>query len=262
MNEQSQHRKDGSFRGLLRPAALYLLVLMIGACTNGEGVQLGTGQTPDPVVIDFPIAYIKEPTPPLDDDGEMIQPDARELISFNVGGDVFFKARAAVGALDVNITERFTQDLGAVRDLEMAYDGSSIVFAMRGPVDLNLDLDDEDQPTWNIWQYFFETDELIRTIPSDLTAEIGHDIGPQYLPDGRILFTSTRQLRSGAVLLDEGKPAFPAEDEDQNEPAFVLHIMNSDGTNLEQVSYNQSHDFDASVMANGQEYVSIDACTR
>ena len=28
--------------------------------------------------------------------------------------------------------------------------------------------------------------------------------------------------------------------------------MNSDGTNLEQVSYNQSHDFDASVMSNGQ----------
>jgi hypothetical protein len=252
MIEQSRHIKDGSFRGLLRPAALFLLVLMIGACTNGEGVQLGTGQTPDPVVVDFPIAYIKEPTPPLDDNGDMIQPDARELITFNVGGDVYFKARAAVGALDVNITDRFTQGLGAVRDLEIAYDGSSIVFAMRGPVDLNLDLDDEDQPTWNIWQYFFETDELVRTMPSDLTAEIGHDIGPQYLPDGRILFSSTRQLRSGAVLLDEGKPAFPAEDEDQNEPAFVLHVMNSDGTNPEQVSYNQSHDFDASVMSNGQ----------
>ena len=67
MNEQSQHRTDGSFRGLLRPAALYLLVLLIGACSKGEGVQLGTGQTPDPVVIDFPIAYIKEPTPPLPD---------------------------------------------------------------------------------------------------------------------------------------------------------------------------------------------------
>jgi len=232
--------------------ALLALVLLVGACSKGEGVQLGNGQTPDPVVIDFPIAYIKEPQPALDDNGEITQPDARELITFNVGGDVHFKERAAVGALDFNITERFTQGMGAVRDLEMAYDGSSIVFAMRGPVDPNLDLDDEDQPTWNIWQYYFETDELIRTIVPDLTAEIGHDIGPQYLPDGRILFVSSRQHRSNAVLLDEGKPAFPAEDEDQNEPAFVLHVMNPDGTGIEQVTYNQSHDFDATVMSNGQ----------
>jgi hypothetical protein len=134
----------------------------------------------------------------------------------------------------------------------MSFDGSTLLFAMRGPVDLGLDIDDEDQPTWNIWEYSFETDVLRRVIPSDLTAEIGHDIGPKYLPDGRIIFSSTRQLRSSAVLLDEGKPQFPAEDEDQNEPAFVLHVMNSDGSSIEQVSYNQSHDFDASVLSNGQ----------
>lgn len=252
MNVQSRHRKEGACHSVLQPSVLFALLLMIGGCTGGEGVQLGNGQSPDPVVIDFPIAYIKEPAPPLDNQGNMLQPDARELITFNVGGDVFFKARAAVGALDVNITDRFTQGLGAVRDLEMSFDGTSIVFAMRGPVDENLPLDDEGQPSWNIWQYFFETDELVRVIPSDLTAEIGHDIGPHYLPDGRIIFSSTRQLRSGAVLLDEGKPAFPAEDEDQNEPAFLLHVMGADGGGMEQVSYNQSHDFDASVLANGQ----------
>ena len=251
MNIQSQHNKDDSLRKLL-PLVAVAVVFTIGACSSGEGVQLGTGQDPDPVVVDFPVAYIKEPVPPEDDNGNMVQPDARELITFNVGGDVYFKDRAAVGALDVNITDRFTQGLGAVRDLDINFDGSSLVFAMRGPVDENLDLDDEDQPTWNIWEYFFETDELVRVIRSDLTAEIGHDIGPMYLPDGRIIFSSTRQHRSGAILLDEGKPAFPAEDEDQNEPAFVLHVINSDGTGLEQVSYNQSHDFDASVMTNGQ----------
>ncbi len=252
MNERTQHIEEGSLQARLLTAALLAVVFLIGACSSGEGVQLGNGQQPDPVVIDFPIAYIKEPAPALDDNGDMVQPDARELITFNVGGDVFFKDRAAVGALDVNITEQFTQGLGAVRDLEIAFDGSSIVFAMRGPVDENLDLDDEDQPTWNIWHYTFETDQLVRVITSDLTAEIGHDIGPHYLPDGRIIFSSTRQLRSGAVLLDEGKPAFPAEDEDENEPAFLLHVMNPDGTALEQVSYNQSHDFDATVLANGQ----------
>jgi len=252
MKVGSQRRTEAACRGICQSATILALLLVMGGCSKGEGVQLGTGQDADPVVIDFPIAYIKEPLPPLDNQGMMIQPDARELITFNVGGDVFFKPRAAVGALDVNISERITQGRGAVRDLEMSFDGSSIVFAMRGPVDENLPLDDVNQPTWNIWQYFFATDELVRTITSDLTAEIGQDIGPQYLPDGRILFSSTRQLRSGAVLLDEGKPAFPAEDEDRNEPAFTLHVMNPDGTGLEQVSYNQSHDFDASVLANGQ----------
>ena len=252
MNVRSQHTKDGSFRGMLPTAALLAVVFMIGACSKGEGVQLGTGQDQDPVVIDFPIAYIKEPLPPMDDNGNMIEADARELNSFNVGGDVYFKDRAAVGALDVNISDRFTQGTGAVRDLEMAYDGSSIVFSMRGPVNENLALDDPDQPSWNIWQYTFETDELTRLIVPDLTAEIGHDIQPQFLPDGRIMFSSTRQHRSAAVLLDEGKPAFPAEDEDQNESAFVLHVMNSDGTGIEQITYNQSHDFDASLMSDGK----------
>lgn len=241
--------------GLGRPGVLGILGIvalsMIVGCTKGDGVQIGTGQDPDPVVIDFPIAYIKAPLP-VDDDGEFAQADVRELVTFDFGADVFFRDRASPSALDVNITEAITNGLGAVRDLEIAYDGSALLFSMRGPVDLNLDLDDEDQPTWNIWEYVFETDTLRRVMPSDLTAEIGHDIGPKFLPDGRIIFASTRQLRSSAVLLDEGKPQFEAFDEDLNEPAFVLHVMNRDGSNIEQVTYNQSHDFDPAILSNGQ----------
>jgi len=247
----SQHTQEGSVRAGVQAAALLSVLSLIAGCESGEGVQLGTGQDPDPVVVDFPIAYIKAPLP-VDDQGEFAQTDVRELISFDFGGDVYFRDRASPSALDFNITEAETQGLGAVRDLEIAYDGSSLLFAMRGPVDLNLAIDDEDQPTWNIWEYVFETSELRRVISSALTAEIGHDVAPKYLPDGRIIFSSTRQLRSNAVLLDEGKPQFPAEDEDQNEPAFLLHVMNDDGTGIEQVSFNQSHDFDPSVLSNGQ----------
>ena len=201
--------------------------------------------------MDFPLAYIRAPLP-LDDQGEIVQPDVRELITFNIGADLHFRDRASPSALDINITQRVLNGLGDVRDVEIAYDGSRLLFAMRGPAIENLALDDEDQPTWNIWEYVFGTDELRRVIASDLTAEIGHDVAPHYLPDGRIIFSSTRQLRSSAVLLDEGKPQFPALDEDQNEMAFVLHVMNADGSNIEQVSYNQSHDFDPSVLSNGQ----------
>jgi hypothetical protein len=79
-----------------------------------------------------------------------------------------------------------------------------------------------------------------------------NDVGPHFLPDGRIVFTSTRQRQSQAVLLDEGFPQFVAQDEDRTEPAFVLHVMNADGSSIHQISFNQSHDLDPSVMDDGR----------
>ena len=75
---------------------------------------------------------------------------------------------------------------------------------------------------------------------------------PHYLPDGRIVFSSTRQRQSRAILLDENKPQYAAQDEDDNEPAFVLHVMDADGTNIHQISFNQSHDLDPAVLPNGR----------
>ncbi|MCH7854072.1 MAG: PD40 domain-containing protein [Proteobacteria bacterium] len=232
-------------------ATLLSAMFVVAACSSGDGVSIGTGQDADPVVIDFPIAYVRAPLP-VDNQGEFAQADLREQLTFDFGADLFFRDRAAPSASAVNITGAITNGLGAVRDIEMAFDGSSIIFSMRTPIDVNLAIDDEDQPTWNIWVYTFAGDTLSRVIASDLTAEFGHDVGPHYLPDGRIIFSSTRQLRSNAILLDESKPQFAAQDEDDNEPAFVLHVMGTDGSNIEQVSYNQSHDFDPAVLSNGQ----------
>jgi hypothetical protein len=233
-----------------KTAALAALCVAAVACSKGDGVQIGTGQDPDPVVVDFPIAYIRSPLP-VDDNGVFQQQDLREQITFDFGADLYFRDRAAVGAEPVNITGELTQGLGAVRDVEIDYDGSRLLFAMRYPFDPNVDVDDQ-VPTWNVWQYTFETGELIRVIPSTLTAEIGHDIMPKYLPDGRIIFASTRQTQSQALLLDEGKGAFPTVDEDDSEFAFNLHVMDEDGNNIRQVTFNQSHDLDPSVLSNGQ----------
>ena len=235
---------------LTRMVVLSLASIAVAACSKGDGVQIGTGQTPDPVVIDFPIAYIKSPLP-TDDNGVFQQQDLREQITFEFGADLYFRDRAAVGALPVNITERVSNGLAAIRDVEIDYDGSRLLFAMRMPFEPGVDIEDQ-VATWNIWQYTFETDELIRVISSPLTAEIGHDIMPKYLPDGRIIFSSTRQSQSQALLLDEGKSGFPAQDEDDNEFAFNIHVMNDDGSGLKQITFNQSHDLDPSVLANGQ----------
>jgi hypothetical protein len=136
--------------------------------------------------------------------------------------------------------------------VEISTDGSKVLFAMRGPVDPNLNLDDEDQPTWNIWEYTIATDALRRIIASDITAEAAQDISPHYLPDGRIVFVSTRQRQAKAILLDEGKPQFDARDEDRDEPAFVLHVMRDDGSDLHQISFNQSSDYEPVVLDNGK----------
>lgn len=250
MNGLSRQLTKGSTGTVTRTVALSLACIAIAACSKGEGVQLGTGQNPDPVIVDFPIAYVKAPLP-TNNNGDFEQQDAREQITFDFGADLFFRDRAAVGAEPVNVTGEITQGLGAVRDVEIDYDGSRLLFSMRTPFDPNVNEDDQ-VATWNIWQYTFETDELVRIIPDDLTSEIGHDIMPKYLPDGRIIFSSTRQTQSQALLLDENKGAFPAMDEDENEFAFNIHVMNDDGSGLKQVTFNQSHDLDPSVMANGK----------
>ena len=89
-------------------------------------------------------------------------------------------------------------------------------------------------------------------ISSDIIAEEGQDVAPAYLPDGRILFSSTRQRQSKAILLDENKPQFEATNEARNESAFVLHVMNADGTDIHQISFNPSSDLYATVLQNGR----------
>ena len=224
-------------------------VVLAAACSGDGSTGVGSGQDPDPVVLDFPIAYTKGP---LFDD--QMQPfpsdDFRDQLRFHVGTDLFFRDRASPSASDTNVTEAVTQGMGDVMGLEMSVDGTRVLFSMRGPFDPNLD--DDEQPTWNVWEYDIPTGTLRRIIDVDLTAEAGHDISPHYLPDGRIVFASTRQRQQKATLLDEGKPQFDAVEEDRGETAFVLHVMDADGGNLHQISFNQSHDFDPTVLDSGQ----------
>ena len=75
---------------------------------------------------------------------------------------------------------------------------------------------------------------------------------PRFLPDGRIVFASTRQRLAKAILLDEGKPQFAALDEDRDDPALALHVMDANGENVTQITYNQSSDLDPSIDSNGR----------
>ncbi len=75
MKMLSQRIKDELLRtGVRWTVLLSVLALGVG-CSSGEGVQLGTGQDPDPVIVDFPIAFIKAPLQ-LDDNGDIVQTEA------------------------------------------------------------------------------------------------------------------------------------------------------------------------------------------
>ena len=236
-----------------RAAVAALAVLLVAGCSGGDGsVGIGTGQDPDPVAPDFPIAYTKGPL--FDEDMNLqTNTDLRDILRFNVGTDLYVRDRASPTAPERNVTERFTEGTGDVMGVEISSDGRKILFAMRGPVDEGLALDDEDQPKWNIWEYVIATDTLHRLIVSDLTAQQGHDLSPHYLADARIIFVSTRQQTAKAILLNDGKPQFDARDEDRDEPAFVLHVMRDDGRDeFRQVSFNQSSDYEPTVLDNGK----------
>ncbi|WP_075186961.1 PD40 domain-containing protein [Teredinibacter haidensis] len=245
------------------------LFLFQGCDVSSGGGGANTTQEPDPVVVDFPVAYIERPVP-RDEDGALLPDDLMELTAFRPGARLLLKDRASVPAeaivitdiafmpeaseeVDAEMAEEASEDLRPqydVRNLSVDADGNKLVFSMRAP-DIE-GLDEEDQPTWNIWEYDLETEILRRIILSDTTAEEGQDIMPAYLADGRIVFSSNRQRRSRAVLLDEGKPQFAALTEDGEEEAFVLHVMEEDGSDISQITFNQSHDLFPTLLSDGR----------
>ncbi|MFQ5643006.1 MAG: hypothetical protein ACE5FQ_04825 [Thiogranum sp.] len=233
--------EKGTGTSHMAAAVLLLASTVLTACGGAGG---GGTSGLDPLVADFGIAYVRQPVPETDD------ADIRDPASFTPGGELIFRDLASPGAAERKVTASLTGAMGDVKDVEISYDGSKLLFALRLPDSENAA--PEDQPTWNIWEYEIASNTLTRVIQSDLQAEDGQDIAPHYLPDGRIIFSSTRQRTSKAMLVDEGKPQFSALDENRSNPAFVLHVMDGDGTNIRQVSYNQSHDLDPVVLANGQ----------
>ncbi len=236
---------------VLRAVFCVLSAFLIGCSGGGGSVGISDGQDPDPAVLDVAIAYVKRPLP-LDDSGLLSESDLRAPAAFNPGAALYVRDRASPSSAARNVTDGVFPEgeLYDVKDLSASYDGSRLLFSMRAPEIEGAD--EDEQPTWNIWEYNMETDSLRRIVNSDLSAEEGQDISPQYLADNSIVFTSTRQRESRALLLDEGKPQFAALDENRQNETFVLHKMTEDGSEIMQLTFNQSHDLNPSVLDDGR----------
>src|SRR6185503_12827534 len=140
--------------------------IALTACSGGGSVNVGSGQTPDPATVDFPIFYVKR-TIPEDTD------DLRELRDAIPKADLYKRDRASPGAVETNLTASITaNDRYDIKDVDVSFDGKKVVFAMRGPLAMNQD--PEDPPFWEIWEYDIPSDNLHRVIKSDVTAAAGN----------------------------------------------------------------------------------------
>lgn len=237
-------------QGIKTALALILGALLLSGCGSEDKFPGSSdNQDPDPLVADIPLFYI-ERNLRTDETGAIIEDDLKDPLTFRGGARLYMKARADQSAATTDISARAVSGNVDVRDLDVSADGTRVVFSLRAPQ--IEDADEEDQPTWNLWEYNIETDTVTRIISDNNLAEKGHDITPRYLPDDRIIFASTRQQKSRSILQDEGKDQFSHLEEDRQQPALNLHVFDPETGVITQVSFNQSHDFYPAVRNNGK----------
>jgi len=123
---------------------------------------------------------------------------------------------------DGKVTPLTRFDDGYVAEPELSWDGSHVIFCHRGQSD----------PWWHVWRINVDGSEL-----EQLTDGPYHDVGPAYLPDGRIVFTSTR---SGI------------RDEYHGYPCTVLCTMNATGGDMRFLATNIGRDNEPAVLPDGR----------
>jgi HEAT repeat protein len=112
---------------------------------------------------------------------------------------------------------------GAVQGPELSFDGLKILFSMRPRQDVD---------GFHIYEMDLDGDHL-----RQLTSGNCNDVDPCYLPDGRIAFCSDRA---------------GYQEYYHQERSRVIYVMDADGTNLEQITFNPNQDYEPSVLANGR----------
>ena len=115
---------------------------------------------------------------------------------------------------------RFTD--GYVAEPEVSWDGSQILFTRRNA----------EEPWWQICRIHADGTGLVQ-----LTRGPYHHAGPAWLPDGRIVFSTSR---SGI------------RDEYHAYPCTALWVMNADGTEMQPIATNIGRDNEPAILGDGR----------
>ncbi len=138
---------------------------------------------------------------------------------------------------------------GFVSDCEVSWDGKRVIFARRlNGEDRNYRevpweaaalkkpgeplLGGKDDPWWHIWEINVDGTGL-----RQITHGPYHDVAPAYLPDERIVFSSSR---------------LGLRDEYHGYPAVGLTVMNPDGSDIHTIGFNLGGDRDPAVLDDGR----------
>ena len=135
------------------------------------------------------------------------------------GGGGLKRLDAATG----KVTTILSAPKGIIRDPEVHFDGKKVVFSMRREVDDDYHIYEIDVDGNNLKQLTF--------------APRVSDIQPVYMPDGKIVFSSTRDPKY-----------IPC----QRHLMANLFTMNGDGSNIRQIGYNTQFEGRASLMPDGR----------
>lgn len=215
---------------------LQTCVLLISGAVGVTMTGCGGGVGEDGVIIngDFPIVYAQRNTDALG--------NPTDGVRFSPGGDLYMKNVSAPLSESTNLTSSYTQGRGDVSDPEVNFDATKVVFAMRGPNDA----------TFNIWEIDLQASSMSRLIQNTAVAELADDVDPAYLPDGRIVFSSSRQKTTQQKMAEENVEPYKYLDEYEREQTIALHVFDPSTQEITQISFNQSHDRNATVLKSGE----------
>jgi len=231
-------------------------VAALSGCSSGSNVNIAFSQPGDTQTTDYAIAYVKRTLPVNANTKALLQDDLTQRTQFFAPADLFVREPSSQGGIEVNITSRIA-GVHDIKDVDVSSDGKQVIFAMRTVLQPKPQKNFA-PPFWTIYQYTLASDKLVPLVPlidQNADGTPGHQyISPHYLPDGTILFASTLQQDAGRILINEDKETFPSltEDVGTNEESFVLHVMDATLANVKQITFNASHDVDATVLANGR----------
>ncbi|MCP4644812.1 MAG: hypothetical protein GY851_30500 [bacterium] len=140
--------------------------------------------------------------------------------TYRLGRNLFLLKPAELGGMVTPLTE--FED-GFVADCEVSWDGNRVIFARRGG---------DDDPWWHIWEMNVDGTDL-----HPITRGPYHDVQPAYLPDGRIVFASSR---------------IGLRDEYHGYLACGLSVMNPDGSDIHCIGFNLGGDREPAVLEDGR----------
>ncbi len=142
------------------------------------------------------------------------------------------------GRPDVPARTVFNDPGGCIYDMNVSYDARTLFFSYRG----------RGEKYWHIWRIGVDGTRL-----QQLTDGPYYDVGPCLMPNGKLVFVSTR--RFGYTVCQPG-------------PSSNLHIMEADGSNIRCVSMNTLSDFSPQMLPDGRvlftrwEYIDRDLTYR